>query len=426
MNLTKILISTILLLGIVFRVEASYPFRFEDATYKPEIQTVLLHPKDDPLGYPMIMLNDRKQLQLRFDVIGDVAYVYQYTIVHCTHDWKASALQPREYIEGFDDDQISSFAFSLNTLTPYVHHSLLFPGTQLRPKISGNYILVVFDRSMTAGNILLTRRFMVVDPRVSISATVPQHPRNPEYGRTHQQLDVEVRSRGFFGGQPANSFFLTIVQNRRQDNLKQGLQPTHTFSDRLTYEYRNETVFEGANQWRNFDMKSFRYQSERLQRIITEPNHFTVKLWNDERRHRQVYKSEPDIFGQRLIHARQDQETHTEGDYAWVEFFLRYDAPVTHGDVYIIGALNDGKLDARNKMQYNFGARGYELSLFLRQGYYNYLYVIKEIGDQAASTELTEGNHWDTLNEYLLLFYYRQPGTSHDQLIGSSLIKSHQ
>lgn len=426
MSSKKIILVITILISWVGALRASHPFRFEDATYKPEIQTVLLHPEEDPLGYPMLMLNDRKQLQLRFDVLGDLAFVYHYTIVHCTHDWQASALQPREYIEGFDDDQINSFAFSLNTLTPYVHHSLLFPGAQLRPKISGNYLLVVYDRSMTAGNILLTRRFMVVDPRVSISASVPQHPRNPEFGRTHQQLDIEVSARGFFGGKPSNSFFLAIIQNRRQDNMKQGLQPSHTFSDRLVYEYRNETVFEGANQWRNFDMKSFRYQSERIQRIITEPNHFTVKLWTDERRHRQVYKSEPDILGQRLIQARQDQETHIEGDYAWVEFFLKYDAPLNHGDMYIIGALNDGKLDERNKMQYNFGARGYELSLFLKQGYYNYLYGIRERGNPAASTELTEGNHWDTLNEYLVLFYYRQPGTSHDQLIGSSLTKSHR
>lgn len=426
MSRKKIILLITILISWVGALHASHPFRFEDATYKPEIQTVLLHPEEDPLGYPMLMLNDRKQLQLRFDVLGDLAYVYHYTIVHCTHDWQASALQPREYIEGFDDDQINSFAFSLNTLTPYVHHSLLFPGAQLKPKISGNYLLVVYDRSMTAGNILLTRRFMVVDPRVSISASVPQHPRNPEFGRTHQQLDIEVNARGFFGGKPSNSFFLAIIQNRRQDNMKQGLQPSHTFSDRLVYEYRNETVFEGVNQWRNFDMKSFRYQSERIQRIITEPNHFTVKLWTDERRHRQVYKSEPDILGQRLIQARQDQETHIEGDYAWVEFFLKYDAPLTHGDMYIIGALNDGRLDERNKMQYNFGARGYELSLFLKQGYYNYLYGIRERGNPAASTELTEGNHWDTLNEYLVLFYYRQPGTSHDQLIGSNLAKSHR
>lgn len=402
-----------------------HPFQFVDKTYKVEIQTALLYPMDNPLASPIIMLNDPVQLQLKFDVVGDMAYVYSYTIIHCSHDWKSSELRPIEYLNGYEDDQITDFRFSLNTLTPYVHHELVFPNQNISPKISGNYILVVYDESLSEGNILLTKRFMVVDPKVSIHARVPQHPRNPAYGNIAHQLDVEVHAAGFFAGKPTSSFNLNLLQNNRWDNAKTSLKPSHTYNEKLTYEYAEETVFEGSNQWRNFDMKSFKYQSERIEKIFTEPNHFTVRLWDDERRHRKVYQSEPDIFGRKLIQARQDQETDIEGDYAWVEFFLRYDAPLTHGEMYVIGGLNDFMLSPRNKMNYNFQRRGYELQLFLKQGYYNYMYAILEAGQNAASTELTEGNHWDTLNEYLILFYYKQPGTNHDQLVGSSLIVSH-
>lgn len=411
---------------LVIQVRANNnAFLFEDKSYKDEVQTVLLYPADNPLTYPLILLNEPKQLVLKFDVLGDMAYIYNYTLIHCTHDWKASDLRPMEYLSGYEEDQITNYRFSINTLTPYVHHELQFPNQYIQPKISGNYLIVVYDGALDEGKILLTRRFMVVDPQVSISARVPQHPRNPDYGKTAHQIDVEVHAAGFFAGKPGQSFKLNMIQNNRWDNAKIGLHPSHTYNEKLTYEYTEETVFEAANQWRNFDIKSFKYQSERIQKIFIETNYYTVRLWDDERRHRKVYQSEPDIFGRKLIQARQDQDTDIEGDYAWVEFFLQYEAPLTHEEMYVIGGLNDFLLTQKNKMHYNFQRRGYELQLFIKQGYYNYMYAIREKGQAAASTELTEGNHWDTLNEYLILFYYNQPGTTYDQLIGSNLILSH-
>lgn len=402
-----------------------YPFDFVDKVYQENVQSVQLYPEKEALQYPILMLNDSKSLVLKFDVLGDMAYIYHYTLIHCTHDWQASQLKPVEYLEGYEDDRINDFRFSLNTLTPYVHHELKFPSSDMRPKLSGNYLLVVYDEDLSAENILLTRRFMVVDPKIRIGASIPQHPRNPSNSYVAQQVDVEIHARGFFAGKPQQSFQLTILQNNRWDNAKIGIAPSHVYNDKLTYEYDNETVFEGANQWRNFDIKSFKYQSERIEKIFVEPDYYTVRLWKDERRHRKAYHSEQDLFGRKYIQARHDQETDIEGDYAWVEFFLSYEAPLTHGEMYVIGGLNDGLLNQNNKMGYNHALRGYQLSMFLKQGYYNYMYAIQEPGELGASTELTEGNHWDTLNEYLILFYYNQPGTIYDQLIGSSLVLSH-
>lgn len=403
---------------------AQHPFDCEDKSYNDNVQTVLLYPIGEPLAYPIINLNDGKLLQLRFDVLGDMAYIYNYTLIHCTYDWKPSRLQPREYIEGYTDDRISNYSFSVNTLTPYVHHSLQFPTANLKPKISGNFLLVVYSDQLKTGNVLLTKRFMVADPKVSISAKVAQSPRNPDYAFTKQQLDVEVIGSNFFANHPSNAFQLVIRQNSRWDNAVVGLKPSHTYNSKLNYEYIEETVFEGGNQWRNFDMKSFKYQSERIQRIEVGNNSYKVELWEDAPRQGKVLQSETDIFGNKLIQARKDQDTDTEGDYALVTFFLNYNAPLTHGEMYVIGALNDWKLNEKNKMKYNFGRKGYALTMFLKQGYYNYLYGILEKGNKASEVGLVEGNHRDTRNEYLLLFYFQQPGTSYDQLIASNVIRS--
>jgi len=399
---------------------------FRDAVYQDVVQTVLLHQVDDQLEEPMILLNDQlNKLKLSFDMLGDYAYTYQFTLIHCTHDWKPSQLQQIEYIQGFEEERIDQYRFSLNTITPYVHYDVLLPSSQMLLTKSGNYLLVVYEDELTADQLVLSRRLMVVDPQVGISAKIPQYARKLSEADRKQQVDVVVGATNFFFDSPKSTVNLLIKQNFRWDNAVEGLKPNYVYPDALTFEYEDETLFEGANQFRYFDMKSFRYQSENIERIFEEPDYFTVRLWPDKRRVFEDYLSEQDINGRKFIKARDDQDTDIEGDYAWVEFFLQADAPFTHEDVYIIGALNDWNLDEKNKMTYNFKRKGYQAALFLKQGYYNYLYGVVERGERKAFVEPIEGSHWDTNNLYAIYLYYTKPGTGYDQLIGTAVIPSH-
>lgn len=404
----------------------NYPFDFVNKQYNDQLQTVLFHPFGEQLLDPVFDLHEPEKLLLSFDLLGDLASVFQYTIIHCSHNWEPSDLQPSQYINGYHEDEIRDYRFSVNTLTPYIHYKLEFPANNLTPFISGNYLLVVYDQDMREGKILLTRRFQVVEQKAGIGARVAQRPRNPAYATKKHQLDVEVRYEGVFNLNPNESIKLVIKQNGRDDNAVYNLKPSHIYGDKLTYEYTEETVFDGGNQFRNFDMKSFKYQSERIQAIFMQNENYEVRLWPDERRTFNSYVTEPDLHGKKYIQARTDQITDIEGDYAWVEFFLNYPAPLTHGDVYIIGALNDFKLDAKSRMNYNYRMKGYEASLFLKQGYYNYLYGILERGENEADITLIEGDHWETQNEYTIMVFYRRPGTSYDQLIGYHSLVAHQ
>lgn len=400
--------------------------QFGNTTYNPNVQTVLLHPVDEPLLDPVMQLNEMHSLELAFDYLGDFAHVYQYTIIHCTYDWKPSDLRPSQYIEGYHEDEIREYRFSVNTLTPYIHYRFSFPTRYMKPTRSGNYLLVVYQDEMKEGNILLTRRFRVLQAGANIQVRIPQRPRNLAYAGHKQQLDITLNIDGVYNVSPNESIKLVIKQNGRVDNAVYGLKPSHVFGDKLTYEYAEETVFDGGNQFRNFDMKSYKYQSEFIQRIFREREYYVVRLWPDKRRHFGNYVSEPDVQGRKLIQARSDQDTDIEGDYAWVEFLLEYPAPLTHGHMHIIGALNDFRLDERSRMSYNYGLKAYEKSMFLKQGYYNYLYGILEHGDTAADVTLVEGDHWETQNEYTVMVYFRRPGTSYDQLIGYQTFMAHQ
>ena len=77
-------------------------------------------------------------------------------------------------------------------------------------------------------------------------------------------------------------------------------------------------------------------------------------------------------------------------------------------------------------LEYDYENNIYSTSMFLKQGYYNYAYVFLEDDYDAGDMTLIEGNHWDTNNEYIVLVYYREPGSYIDQMIGIEYITAHQ
>ncbi|MBZ0243271.1 MAG: DUF5103 domain-containing protein, partial [Bacteroidales bacterium] len=277
---------------------------FYNKTYNENVQTILLHPVDEPLLEPVVLLTDQtERLKLSFDEMGDYAYTYNYTVIHCTHDWKPSSLQKMEYISGFEDERIDQYRFSLNSLTNYVHYDIFLPGSQMQLTKSGNYLLVVFAESLAADQLLFTRRFMVADPHVSINASVPQYARKLSVAREMQQVDIKINAPNVFFVNAQESVNVVIKQNFRWDNAVTGLKPNYVYPDQLSFEYEDKTLFDGGNQFRHFDMKSFRYQAENIERIIQEPDYFTVRLYPDKRRVFLDYISEIDIYGQKLIKA---------------------------------------------------------------------------------------------------------------------------
>jgi hypothetical protein len=79
---------------------------------------------------------------------------------------------------------------------------------------------------------------------------------------------------------------------------------------------------------------------------------------------------------------------------------------------------------AKNKMTYNSEKSAYEATLYLKQGYYNYIYVFLPDDSEVCDETLTEGNHYETENDYTILFYHRPTASRYDQLVGIKKINS--
>ena len=75
-------------------------------------------------------------------------------------------------------------------------------------------------------------------------------------------------------------------------------------------------------------------------------------------------------------------------------------------------------------MHYNPESQQYEHYLMLKQGNYNYQYLFVPEGETKGRTVLTEGDFYQTENEYTIYVYYRPIGARFDRLIGVSTLKN--
>ncbi len=390
--------------------------RFGDFVYQNNIKSILFSRKGWELSQPIIEMKSDETLLLAFDDLDADHKSYAYTIIHCDALWNPSNLMEYEYIEGFTEALIDDYAFSRNTRMSFTNYRLEFPNTDMRPRISGNYILKVFVDG-NPDEAAFTRRFMVYEQNITISATVKQAT-NLNYRDTHQEIDFTINTNQYVVSNPYRDLKVLIMQNGRWDNAIYGIQPRLVQGNVLTYDYEENNLFRGGNEFRNFDTKSLKYRTLNIESITAVKNGWEVELLPDRNRQFLRYTSQGDINGKLLIKTEDYNDDVLEADYAWIQFYLPVERPILAGNVYVLGELTDWNLSGFNKMEYNYQASRYELRLLLKQGFYDYQYAYLEDGNEVADVSVFEGTHSVTENNYSIYVYHRKPGDLYDSLIG--------
>lgn len=385
------------------------------------IKTVQLNRTDLQLAYPIILLQSEDALELSFDDLHPGITNYYYSFEHCDQNWEASNLTSFDYLDGFEQNPVSEYHLSSGTSQRYTHYSVTFPNDDVQFKLSGNYVIRVWQEDSMESPVIV-KRFFVWEEMAAATAKV-YRPNRIEFRNGYQEVNFNIDIKNLGISNPFDEIRVTLMQNGRYDNARMDLKPRMITNDMLYYD-DDAIVFKAGREYRHFDTKTLKFQSDRVRKIERAPDGIHVYVNADDSRVYQQYFYEKDINGQYVIQADLSNDVSVEGDYAWVHFVLKYPYFISSGDMYVFGELTNGAMNAANKMTYDFDLQQYTATLYLKQGYYNYMYALSAPELPVADFNYGEGDHFETENDYQLFIYQHVYDRGYDKLIGCSMFNS--
>jgi hypothetical protein len=388
----------------------------------PGIKSVKISKAGGELTFPLIELNTDERVLLQFDDLEGEITSYSYSLVHCTHDWQESGLIANEYMDGFAINTINTYESSMATTVAYTHYQLELPNNDVRIKLSGNYVVRVFD-TYNPDRVLIQAQFMVIEPVVAIDALV-QQPVVADRRQTSQQLAIKISTASIRVNDPYTEIITVVSQNDQPDRTITGIKPVFVKPHEIDYTSAQGLIFDGVNEYRAIDIKSFGYLAPGLQNVTLKVDEYHVELKPDDSRRNWRYSSSPDINGKYLVKLERSERSQVEADYAWVYFTLPHYDELSGKEVYVYGELTAMQLTPAYRMQYNAHRQAFELRLQLKQGYYNYRYVVVDKATGETDHPFFEGNHFEAENTYQILVYLNRMGDRYNRLVGVKRVNS--
>jgi hypothetical protein len=396
---------------------------WENRVFKENIKTVYCHRADDKLEPPIIELNTAEELMLEFDDLNNEQSVYFYKVVHCNWKWETSDLTEHDYIDGFGTNEVYNAEFSINTRQEYTHFWLVLPNYDLQFKLSGNYIIMVFENN-NPDELVLTQRVMVFENEVSMSIKVKATGVVSDR-EIKQEIDFTVNTGRLKLFNVFEEIHAVVLQNMRWDNAITNLQPKFLNGSQLIYDFEKENSFDGGNEYRHFDIKDLAYQSGEIAMILKDSMLVRVFLHPDEKKTFKRYTTWEDLNGHFLIKNDFALDSDLESDYVWVYFTLPFDFPLQNADIYLGGQFTGYNYNKDNLMTFDFEKRAFKGKMLLKQGYYNYVYMLVDKNRNVGHMGYIEGNHFETNNYYHIFIYYQDNNKYYDRLVGVGYRVSH-
>lgn len=422
MNFFRIIrIVVLLLINVITGISVSA--QQVEKVYMPNIQTAQLFTYGNQQSMPVFVLNSGGQLELDFDDLDGNVKSYYYTFVLCDYNWNPVNLSPFDYLKGFTQNRISTYRYSSLALTRYTHYQAFLPDRNSAPIKSGNYLLKVFLDADTS-KLAFTKQLLVVEQKAAVSAAVVQ-PFTPDKFNSHQKIRFNINIKGINTFSAAQQVKVVILQNNRWDIAQRDIVPTFVRGDVLDYTAENIGVFPAGKEWRWLDLRSFSLESDRVDHSVRTKTFTDIYLKTDMDRSGQRYIYFADLNGSYAITTYESINPFWQGDYATVYFtFAQVDGTAyPNKDLYLAGGFTGYDFSDKWKMTYNPDTYKYECKAYLKQGYYNYTYILVDKNNPSVRTEL-EGNYYETENAYTILVYYKSFTDRSDQLIGIANIDS--
>jgi len=390
--------------------------------FNERVKSLQVRLASDETAPPVIIIDTGDRLTFSFDHLAEDRSYLRYKLIHCNADWQPSILVDSEFLDGFNEGRIDDYSYSQMTTTHYIHYTLTIPNADVAPKVSGNYLLQVYCEDDPA-EVWLQCRFMVSEQTAGIRSEVTSRT-DLSINESHQQLSVIVDTERSGVADPYNDIVLQVQQDSRLDNEATLRHPLRMGGRReAVYEHQPQLIFEAGNEYRRFETVSVTYPGMKVEDIAYSEPYYHATLTTDAPRSEGRYEYDQTQFGRFKVREFNSDQSDIEADYIVVHFTL--DMPqIDDGMVFIDGDLVNRRFDPEALMTFNRATGRYERSMLLKQGAYNYQYLVLPKGKDIATPAPVEGNYYETAHEYLIKVYARNPGERFDRLIGVSSIYS--
>jgi hypothetical protein len=339
------------------------------------------------------IFNEFEKINVVFDELTNKYKNYYYEIDHYDFDWNLSELKKSEFLDGFDNIRIINYFKSYNTIQPYINYQFQIPNRNFKITKSGNYIVKVKN---SKGKYVFKRKFVYLKQK-SLGSIEISKAREINFQDSNQKLKVTINCNDCNFSNNSFTYKLVVYKNYDLHNYKVINSPTYKLSKKIIYD---NIIFKGGTEFLNFDNSNILNTNIEIKNIDLNKNYIT-QLKNDIIP--SIYTYEPDINGKFIIKNNSGNPL-IESEYSNVLFSLKTINPTNN--IYIIGNFNDYKKNEFSQLKFKNGL--FQITLFLKQGFYNYKYIMK---DENKNYEMS--NFWQTENIYTAMLYEKKPNETY-------------
>lgn len=385
--------------------------------FSPRFKTLKVQNMDIFDAPPVMRLGSEDRLEITFDEIGDDNSFLEYRLLHCNADWQPSSLLDSEFLAGFNAVRIEDYAFSTATFVHYVNYRIEIPNEETGILRSGNYLLQVYNPD-EPDETLLQARFRVSENSATI---VSGYNARTDLGFNDcwQQVWATATVELGDGSNPYNDYRLEVTQNNDDRTRRTLPVPSRVNGNQLVYDHNPQLIFPAGNEYLRFESLSNQFAGMKVDSLRYEGTNYHVWLKPDYPRAEREYQFDRTQHGRFIVREYNSTDSNIGADYITVHFLLETDR-LPGAEIYVDGEMTNGLLTDRNRMEYDGTKGAYTLQLPLKQGAYNYRYLVKNLD---GKVKWLDGDKWETGNQYEVSLWKRRPGDRADSLIGVELIQ---
>jgi hypothetical protein len=367
---------------------------------------------------PIFKLGEGFHLQFD-DLFGNEADYY-YEITHCDYNWNPTDIPKSEYLRGFDNQRISDYTNSFNTLQIYSHYRLAIPNQFTQLLISGNYILKILNNNK---EVVFSRKFILYEDIVTIPIQI-KRARTVSNLESKHNLEFTIKSSTITFQNPSKNVKVILLQNGQFNDAITNIAPQYTIGNDLIYKYDTQTQFWAGNEFLYFENKDIRAANNNLARVDSNNEIYSSYLYTNNSRTNYPYSVTQDINGNFVVKNINATNSEVEADYAWAYFSLSAPTFRINKDIYINGMFNNYNLTPEYKMDYNEKKGIYEKAVLIKQGFTNFQYTVADNKGIIDHENAIDGNFYQTENDYSIMVYYRENTDRYDRAIGKGTANS--